>query len=184
MAAAVGKPRRHKYGVDQSAAGKAARTIQHNGKDVLCGSAAEARRFAQLVQLERAALIDGLVPHPRYPLKAHFPNGSGITVAVYVADSSYYERRDCGIQAQGQVVPRLLSPHRASRGEGRMKPQRVQKLINAWAIKRVYFGTSMHPSDIPGMPMLWPSRAAARHYCRQMPKHNHVIRVQITVVER
>lgn len=52
-------------------------------------SKAEARRWDELVLLERAGEIRELEPHPAYPIIVHGPDGKPRIVAVYVADSRY-----------------------------------------------------------------------------------------------
>ncbi len=52
-------------------------------------SKAEARRWDELVLLERAGEIRELEPHPAYPIVVHGPDGRPRIVAVYVADSRY-----------------------------------------------------------------------------------------------
>jgi hypothetical protein len=86
--------RRSKFNVDQSAAGKLARTIRHAGKDVLCDSKAEARKLAELVLLEKVGAISGLALHPKFPLTVN-----GKPVAHYEADAAYWD-----VQGGRQVV--------------------------------------------------------------------------------
>lgn len=47
----------------------------------------EAKRYADLLLLQTAGAITGLVSHPRYQL-----NVSGVHIGDYVADFKYYER--------------------------------------------------------------------------------------------
>lgn len=46
----------------------------------------EAERYSQLVLLERAEVITGLMTQPRYPLKVN-----GKLVCTYIADFEYYD---------------------------------------------------------------------------------------------
>ena len=50
-------------------------------------SKAEAKRYGQLVLLEKAGQITGLLVQPRFPLKVN-----GMEVCTYVADFLYYQR--------------------------------------------------------------------------------------------
>lgn len=51
------------------------------------GSQIEARRYSELVLLQKAKHISGLTPHPRFALLVN-----GIVVGHYTADSSYMEK--------------------------------------------------------------------------------------------
>ena len=84
--------RRSKYGVDMSPAAQAARTVMHHGKPVKCASKAEAKRFGELILLERAGEIRDLVFHPRFPLFASFPAMK--PVVHYVGDAGYRDGED------------------------------------------------------------------------------------------
>ena len=91
-----------KFKVDQSAAGKEARTILHRGKRVLCGSKAEARKLAELALLERAGKIRCLMLHPELNLKAASTDGLPKVVARYVADAMFEENgRDVVYEVKG-----------------------------------------------------------------------------------
>lgn len=47
----------------------------------------EARRYADLLLMQSARAISGLIIHPRFPL-----NVSGVHIGDYIADFQYYER--------------------------------------------------------------------------------------------
>lgn len=69
-------------------------TIMYAGKEVRCASRAEAKRFGELILLQRARKIYDLQFHPRYPLYAAAHPAQKQPrkkVADYVADAAYGE---------------------------------------------------------------------------------------------
>ena len=89
----LAKPKRSKYGVDMSPAAQAARTVMHHGKPVKCASKAEAKRFGELILLERGKRIFNLTFHPKYGLYAWSDDPSvAVKVVVhYIGDAGYDE---------------------------------------------------------------------------------------------
>ena len=75
--------KRSKYGAKPT-------SITYKGKEVKCASKAEAKRFGELILLERAGEISQLAFHPRIPLYARAP-GEGKKIADYVCDATYVE---------------------------------------------------------------------------------------------
>lgn len=59
---------------------------------VACDSKAEARRYAELLLLEKAGVITELKVHPRYEILPGYERGGAyVRAAYYVADFEYYE---------------------------------------------------------------------------------------------
>lgn len=81
--------------------------IEHKGKIVKCASRAEAKRFGELILLERAGEIGGLQFHPAYALDAYMPCGSGRrSIGKYVADAQYFDvRAGCTITEECKGHP-------------------------------------------------------------------------------
>jgi hypothetical protein len=78
------KPRRNKYGVRLDAAGRANRTSKDG---ILHASAAQCRRWEELLLLEKAGEILCLAREVRLPIKVN-----DVSVGVYVADHTYIDR--------------------------------------------------------------------------------------------
>jgi hypothetical protein len=51
----------------------------------------EAKRYGELMLLQQGGAISALEVQPRYPLKAHSPDGEPVKVADYVGDFEYLE---------------------------------------------------------------------------------------------
>lgn len=86
--AACGQPpRRSKYNVDLSPAGKAKRTAD----GILFGSEREMRGYQTLKIAERHGLVSSLRLQPRYELQAKFTDAAGKKhrAVVYVADFTF-----------------------------------------------------------------------------------------------
>lgn len=79
--------KRSKYGVDQSAAGKAARTAD----GIVFDSKVEMRHYATLKIAERAGFITGLELQPRFALQEKFTDAQGRRhrAIYYQADFSF-----------------------------------------------------------------------------------------------
>jgi hypothetical protein len=70
-------------------------TITYKGKEIRCASRAEAKRFGELILLERAKEITNLKFHPRYPLlaRSYVADCGEREIGVYVGDARYQEAR-------------------------------------------------------------------------------------------
>ena len=80
--------------------------IEHKGKVIKCASKAEAKRFGELILLDRARVIAGLEFHPRFPLFAYCEGGQGSikpTIAHYVGDAAY-RRKSNGVSDPTWIV--------------------------------------------------------------------------------
>lgn len=82
--------RRSKYGVDTTAAGKQARTVD----GITFSSKAEAERYRALQLLQRAGEIANLTLQPRFEIIPAFTDSSGTRhrATHYTADFCYEER--------------------------------------------------------------------------------------------
>ena len=65
--------------------------IEHKGKVIKCASKAEAKRFGELILLEKARKIRALCFHPAFDLVAYQPGRIAVTAGKYVADALYTE---------------------------------------------------------------------------------------------
>ena len=61
--------------------------IEHKGKVIKCASKAEAKRFGELILLEKVQKICGLRFHPRFPIAVRQQD-----ICTYVGDAMYYDR--------------------------------------------------------------------------------------------
>lgn len=84
-------------------------TITYKGKAVKCASKAEAKRFGELILLERGKKISGLEFHPKYALNAFTADPMGrflFGIANYIGDARYVEHgKEVVEDVKGMATP-------------------------------------------------------------------------------